>query len=134
MSITVKQISTMTLKNKDIDVIIKEQLQIIDEKIIQTDKSIGKNFILHNLPNMFPSIPNINKIDLQRIVYSSIITSLKNRGFDIKIVLDNNISIIYIEWKTELEEESLNIMNSIIKTNRINKEELDKIIQFKHSK
>ena len=45
MSVTVKQINELTLKNKDIDVMIKEQLQIIDDKLLHSDRLICNNCI-----------------------------------------------------------------------------------------
>lgn len=128
MSVTVKQISDMCIKNKDIDTLIKEQLQIIDDKLLHSDRSWGNNCITHTLPTTIIGIPSLDRQDVQRIIYSSIICSLEKRGFTVKIVLDEASSILYISWKSELDEISIKSMNSIIKNNRITKEELHSLV------
>lgn len=129
MSVTVKQITDLCMKNKDIETIIKEQLQIIDNKLLHSEKIWGSNCIIHSLPTTVIGITGLDRKDVQRIIYSSIICSLNNRGFTTKIVLDDVYSVLYICWTTELDRISINTMNSIIKNNRISKEELNNIIR-----
>lgn len=128
MSVTVKQITEMCIKNKDIDTLIKEQLQIIDDKLLHSDRSWGNNCITHSLPITMVGVSGLDRKDAQRIIYSSILCSLEKRGFTTKIVLDDSATTLYISWKSELDEESLNTMNTIIKTKRISKEDLHKLV------
>jgi len=129
MSVTVKQINDLSIKNKDIETFVKEQLQIIDDKLLHSDRSWGSNYLIHTLPNTLVGISGLDRIDAQRIIYSSIICSLEKRGFNTKIVLDENSSILYINWNTNLDTDSIDTMNSIIKKKRITKDELQKLIQ-----
>lgn len=128
MSVTVKQINDICMKNKDLETLVKEQLQIIDDKILHSDKSIGNNYITHYLPVTMPGLVGIERQDAQRIVYSSIICSLEKRGFNIKIVLNESSTILYIAWKAELNQGSLETMNKIIKSKLVTNTELQKII------
>lgn len=131
MSVTVKQINELCLKNKDLDTIIKEQLQMIDDKLLHSDRSIGNNCITHGLPTTMPSVVGVDRQDAQRIVYSSIMCSLEKRGFTVKISLNDAATILYISWKSEMDQESIEAMNSIIRSNRISKEELHTLVYKK---
>ena len=53
------------------------------------------------------------------MIYSKILKSLEKRGFEVKILLENDRTILYIIWISEYNIEELESMNSIIKTNRI---------------
>lgn len=132
MSVTVKQINEMCLKNKDLDAIIKEQLQIIDDKLLHSDRALGNNCITHSLPTTMPSIIGIDRQDSQRIVYSTIICSLEKRGFITKLVLNNVSTTLYIAWKSELNSDAINTMNSIIRTKLISKEQLHELVYKKN--
>lgn len=129
MSVTVKQINELSLRNKDLDTIIKEQLQILDDKILHSDRAIGNNFVIHSLPTTMPNVIGIDRQDAQRIVYSSIICSLEKRGFSAKMVLNSLSTTLYISWKSELDNQSVETMNSIIRNNLISTDELNKLVQ-----
>lgn len=131
MSVTVKQMNELCLKNKDLDTIIKEQLQIIDDKLLHSDRSIGNNCITHSLPTTMPGVVGIDRQDAQRIVYSSIICSLEKRGFTVKISLNDSSTILYVSWRSEMDKESIEVMNTIIRNNRISKEELHSLVYKK---
>ena len=131
MSVTVNQINELSLKNKDVDTMIKEQLQIIDDKLLNCDKYIGNNFIIHSLPTTMPSIVGIERQDAQRIVYSNIICSLEKRGFTVKLSLTDVAAVLYVSWKSELNANSVKAMNAIIKNNIISRTELNNLISEK---
>lgn len=131
MSITVKHVNDLCIKNKDIDTIVKEHLEIIDDKLLHSNQSFGNNFIIHYLPINIVGVPGLDKQDTQRIVYSSIICSLEKRGFDVKIVLEENYSMLYVNWKSRLNTDNINIMNTIIKDKLITKSELNNLLNNK---
>lgn len=128
MSVTVKQINEMCMKNKDLDTLVKEQLQIIDDKLLHSDRSLGNNCIVHGLPTTMPGIIGIDRQDAQRIVYSTIICSLEKRGFVVKIVLDDSSTLLYISWKATLDNDSIKSMNTIIGKNLITKKEIHNLV------
>jgi hypothetical protein len=131
MSVTVKQMNELCLRNKDLETIIKEQLQMIDDKLLHSDRSIGNNCITHSLPTTMPGVVGVDRQDAQRIVYSSIIYSLEKRGFVVKIVLSNSCTTLYISWKSEMDQKSVEAMNTIIRNNLITKEELHNLVYKK---
>ena len=132
MSVTVSLMNELCLKNKDLDTVIKEQLQIIDDKLLHSDRSIGNNFITHSLPITIPGVIGIDRQDAQRIIYSSIICSLQKRGFNTKIILNDSNTILYVSWKSELDTQSMETMNNIIRNCRISKEDLHNLM-YKNS-
>lgn len=116
MSITVSQLNKNAMKFKDLDSIIKEQLLLIDNKLLKKDKSWGTNVITHELPILFPGL---DKKNAQRVVYSNIIMSLDRRGFTVKILLEDTRTVLYIEWETNFSDSDINKMNSLINQKRI---------------
>ncbi len=132
MSVTVKQINELCLRNKDLETIIKEQLQMIDDKLLHSDRSLGNNCITHSLPTTMPSVVGVDRQDAQRIVYSSIICSLEKRGFTVKLVLGESATLLYVSWKSELDQNSIETMNSIIRNNLISKDEYHNLIYKKN--
>lgn len=128
MSVTVKQINELCLRNKDLDTIIKEQLQMIDDKLLHSDRSIGNNCIIHSLPSTMPGVVGIDRKDAQRVVYSSIIYSLEKRGFTVKISINDSSSILYVSWKSEIDKKSVDAMNSIIRNNLVSQEDIHNLV------
>lgn len=131
MSVTVKQINELCLRNKDLDTLIKEQLQMIDDKLLHSDRSIGNNCISHTLPTTMPSIIGIDRQDAQRIIYSTIICSLEKRGFTVRLYIDESTALMYISWKSEMDTDSTNTMNKIIRTKMVSKNEIHDLLYKK---
>ena len=127
MSITTKYLSKLSAKTKELDGIVREHLQIIDDKMLHSDKSWGRNVITHDLPTSF-IFPGLEKKDAQRMIYSQILKSLTKRGFETKILLETDRTILYIIWTSEYNTEELSLMNSIIKSNRIQISEVEAFI------
>ena len=50
----------------------------IDDKMLHSDKSWGRNVITHDLPTSF-IFPGLEKKDAQRMIYSQILKSLTNK-------------------------------------------------------
>lgn len=118
MSITAKQLNKAAIQNKDIDTIVKENLWIIDSKLLQSGLQIGKNTVAHELPvNM--NIAGLDKKNAQRVVYSTIMNSLMRRGFDVKILLEDTCTILYVSWTANISPEEVSAMNLIINKNRV---------------
>ena len=127
--ITVSRLSKSILKAKELENIIKEHLFIIDDKILKSNRTWGKNVITHELPITFNILGNDNKMDLQRLVYSAILKNLEKRGFTTKILLDSNKTVLYIIWICEYTPEELSSMDEIIKKNRISPDAVEAFIK-----
>ena len=129
--LTVSQLTRSTLKSKEVENMIKEQLFIIDEKLLKAKKSWGRNIVTHELPTIFTHISTGDRIDIQRFMYSTILKNLEKRGFDTKITLNSDITVLYIAWVCEYSKEEMENMDIIIKKNIISS---DNINEFIHKK
>ena len=127
MSITAKQLKQSGARGKDLDGIVREQLQILDDKLLRADRTWGRNVLLHDLPTQL-SLPGLDKKDAQRIVYSTILRSLDKRGFDVRIILETEKTTLCIGWMTDLNTEEIESMNVLIKEKRIYRADIDKFM------
>jgi hypothetical protein len=127
MSVTANQLSNSCARGKEIDAIVHEQLRIIDDRLLKAERRWGRNVLAYELPTSFPI--SLEKNDAQRIIYSAVLRSLDKRGFETKISLNAESSVIYIAWLTELDAEEVAAMNALIKSKLLADEE--KINTFK---
>jgi hypothetical protein len=127
MSITAKRLSKSGARGKQMDAIIREQLQIIDDKMLRAERTWGRNVVTHDLPTNL-AMPGLDKRDAQRIVYSAIIRSLTKRGFEIRLLLEESKSSLYAVWVTDLDTEEIQAMNQLLKGARITRDELPKFL------
>lgn len=111
MSVTVNQLNNDHF-DQLINTCIKEQLDIIDKKIIKLPKQLGVNSLVIDLPINFSNIP-FDKTVITIIVHKKIIDSLESRGFVVKLVRNNNSTInAIITWKTSIYSD-FDIQNAI---------------------
>ena len=98
-------------------------LKIINEKIIETYK-LGNEKLTIKVPNYFPNIPLDNNISYTYI-YSNCIKTLNKYGYNIKIHINKNITILFISWE-KYNDIEYNNMKDIIKKNLYNYEIINK--------
>ena len=128
--LTASKLSRLSVKIKELDTLIKEHLFIIDDKMLKSDKTWGRNVIAHELPTVF-IMPGVDRKDAQRLVYSSILKNLEKRGFDARILLENNKTILYIAWIGEHSKEDFDDMNRTILKNRIMPNQVEEFVNKK---
>jgi hypothetical protein len=128
MSVTAKNLSKSGARGKDLDAVVREQLQIIDDKLLRADRTWGRNVVVHDLPTVL-ALPGLDKKDAQRIVYSSILRSLDRRGFETRIILEDDFTKIAIAWMTDLDAEEVEAMNALIRAKRIQNGMLQDFVQ-----
>lgn len=124
MSITADQLNKSGARGKDLDVVVREHLQIIDDKLQRAEKAWGRNIVSYDLPTNF-SFPGLDKQNAQRLIYSSVISSLQKRNFVVRILLEPKKTVLYIEWVTSIDEKEVAAMNRLITDALILEEELD---------
>uniref|UniRef100_A0A6C0LLL4 Uncharacterized protein n=1 Tax=viral metagenome TaxID=1070528 RepID=A0A6C0LLL4_9ZZZZ len=107
--VTVSQISRSVLAGTTLNDIVREQLFIIDKKIIAIKKNIGENVLVYNLPVTFPNLQS-ERTDSRIIIYTHILKSLEKRGFEVKIKLSESQAIVTIKWTIGLSNEDLSTM------------------------
>ena len=128
MSVSAKQLSKSGARGKDLDAVVREHLQIIDDKLLKADRTWGRNVVTHDLPIVL-TLPGLDKKDAQRIVYSTILRSLDRRGFETRILLEPDFTTVYLAWMTDLDIEEVEAMNALIRAKRVQRGALDAFIQ-----
>lgn len=116
--ITVQQLSRSVLQGTVLNDIIREQLIIIDKKILGSAKQIGENKLTYDLPVTFTSEP-ANSTDTKIMVYFHIIKNLENRGYTVKLDLEKNKARIHIEWVIGLDRSNIEDMEKYLESKSI---------------
>jgi hypothetical protein len=116
MSVTASSLSKSGARGKDLSGVIRNQLDIIYDKCKRHERTWGKNVVSHDLPCNFV-MPGLAKKDAQRIVYSAIIRDLKEKEFEVALVLSDlpEKATIYVSWVTDLKVDEIEAMNKIIR-------------------
>ena len=124
MSVTAQQLSKSGAKGKELDAIVREQLLIIDDRLQRAERTWGRNIVSQDLPTNFV-LPGLEKRDAQRIIYTAVVRSLQERGFKVRLLLDSDITTVYLEWVTDLNSTEVDAMNRLIRTVRIGPDDLE---------
>ncbi len=105
MSLKASNLKANIADDKKIQREVREILEKIDDEIKQAHE-IHKKFVAVILPVTFTISQYISNSDAQRIIYFNILTSLIDRGFNVRINLKPKATIFEITWfsKEELLE------------------------------
>jgi len=118
MAVTAKQLSKSGARGRELDLIVREHLQIIDDRLLHSERSWGRNTLMYDLPVIF-ALPGLDKRDAQRIVYSAILRSLDKRGFETRILLEPDRTALCIAWMTDLDVDEVEAMSALIRAKRV---------------
>ena len=127
MAVTAKQLSKSGARGREIDLIVREQLQIIDDRLLHSERSWGRNVIMYELPLIF-ALPGLDKRDAQRIIYSAILRSLDKRGFETRIVLEADRTVLCVAWMTDLDVDEVEAMSALIRAKRVAPADLEPFV------
>jgi hypothetical protein len=130
MSVTASQLSRTGAKGKVLDKIVRDLLLIIDNKLLESEKTWGRNVVSVELPIDF-GLGRLDKKTAQRIIYSSIIRNLKDRGFEVRIFLTPEKTMLYVVWDVDVSDEEIKAMNAVIRSNIIRGEQLQEFLDGK---
>ncbi len=133
MSVTVKQLRQSGAKGRYLNASVHELLLYIDEKLLCANREWGRNVVPVELPTIY-GFPGLEKRDAQRIIYTAIIRSLKERGFGVKLLLESDKTVLYIQWDIELAANEVTAMNQLIQQVRIAPEEIDNLFLARRTK
>ncbi len=118
MAVTAEQVRHSIGMNGIMQGLVKDHLLRIDAIIEAHDRVLGINCVPYDLPVVL-EIPGMSTEDWQLILFSSLMKSLLDRGFTVKIRLAKESNVLYIAWVAEITEEELRAMRSIIRVNRV---------------
>jgi hypothetical protein len=90
------------IQRSHIDEILTDIVIDINSKL-KTAKSIGEHQIITNIPIVYP-IPNTCTKDAQRIIWSSLISLLKSKGYTVTMQQNNEHCRLKITWLTKTDE------------------------------
>ena len=124
MALRADQLKQTAISTSALESIVREQLRMIDTKIQNSDKTFGRNVVRVELETSF-SIPGLAKSEQQRYVYSKLLQSIAERGFEVKIVLDQTYTCLYIAYTLEFDQAQLDAMNTIIRNGSLRPEQVD---------
>ncbi len=114
MSVTAAQLSKSGARGKDLDAVVREQLLMIDDRLLRAERTWGRNVLRCDLPTNL-TFPGLNKKDAQRIIYSMIVRSLQDRGFGVRLLLQAEVTALFLEWHTDLSTEEVDAMMRLIR-------------------
>lgn len=114
MSITREKLSKSGAKSSDIEAIVRDQIRIIDEALMQHLRTWGRNTVEFLLPND-PGVRGLGVRDAQKLIYTQIMQSLEKRGFDVEIEISDKANYLYISWVTDLDPEEVKAMEKYIR-------------------
>lgn len=126
MAVTAKELCRSGGKGRALHAIVSDQLLLIDERLRGAATAWGRNSITVNLPIQF-SCPGFGKKDSQRIIYSMIIRSLRERGFEVRILLERMRTLLYVEWVADVSPGEVAAMNRLIQEAHITAPELSRL-------
>jgi len=120
------QISKWKISEKDIILVIKDQLAQINSQIITHPQQLGVNYIIYNLSNHI--FNGMSLIDSQRLLAVRLMKEIEDKGYGVRILLDKEPKLV-IKWFTIINKDDIDIMNDHIKTKRINEAELNEYLK-----
>ena len=112
MSVNAEQLKDGILTTGKISKIIFDQIEIIDGRLLKTDKKMGVNNLRHNMPILTPEA-GLTKEETQIFIYAAIIDSLTQRGFKVHLTFGPPVDFITVSWTARLDEK---IRDSCLKT------------------
>lgn len=116
MSLRPEALQTSVASIAALEAIVREQLAMIDTRIRESDRKMGRNVIVIDLTDNF-GIPGLDVREQQRFVYSSIISNLQKRGFETKIRLPTKrepTTSVYVAYTVEFNPEEVSAMSAVL--------------------
>jgi len=127
MAVTAKRLSQSGARGRELEAIVREHLQIIDDKLLHAERTWGRNTLVYDIPVTF-ALPGLDKRDAQRIIYSAILRSLDKRGFETRILLEDDRTAVCIAWMTDLDSREVEAMSALIRAKRVSSAGLEPFI------
>jgi hypothetical protein len=128
MSIKPCDLDAMTVNPTAVDRIARTQIAMIDSKLRVHECKWGRNVVSVPLELSYPGLPGTEDI-IQTIVYSSVISSLKKRGFEVAITLGVEATTLYIAWEKKMGERESAVMVKLLRDHHIRDTDVEQFYQ-----
>jgi hypothetical protein len=112
MSLRADTLKSNEAQKRAINVEVRQILEHIDDKL-KIEREDGTHGISVTVPIMF-SIPYMSNKNAQRIIYYKILKSLLDRGFEVKIKLEEKKSTFLITWVSAEELAEIEEQNALL--------------------
>lgn len=113
MSLTADSLQSSAGGTARMEAVARELLAMVDTKIREADRKFGLNIVTVDIASEF-NIPGLSKQDQQRFVYSSLIKSLKDRGFAARANLTESGTTLFVRFVIEFNQAEIDAMNKIV--------------------
>jgi hypothetical protein len=128
MTVKAADLSRASARSQDINCVLREQLRLIDDRLTRSVKIWGRNVVRYEVPTTF-GIIGLDKKNMQLIIYTEILQSLVNRGFEVRIFFEEQRTEIFIAWTIKISAEEAEAMKATIRSKRIEKDKIDDFIR-----
>lgn len=118
MSVTAIQLGRTGTRSKEIDTVVRDLIQTADVELGRHPKQWGRNVMPFTLPVNF-NFSGLERKDAQRVVYVAVARSLEDRGFTVRLAIDETTCTIFIEWVSDINEKEVAEMNQYLKQRQI---------------
>lgn len=118
MSITAVQLGRTGTRSKEIETVVRDLIQTADVALGRHPKGWGRNVMPFDLPVNF-NFSGLERKDAQRVVYVAVAQSLEERGFTVKILIEETICTMFIEWVSDIDTKEIAEMNRFLEQRQI---------------
>jgi len=125
MALTAKDLQKTGARGSEFNSVVRSQISLIDDQLHRAERHWGRNVVAFELTKNI-SIGGLKSTDAQRIVYSSLIKDYRDRGFEVRLLLEpDRPYMLYLAWVTDLNQAEVDAMNKVIGDARITPPELE---------
>lgn len=127
MSVTADQLGKTGTRSKEIEAVVHDLLLAIDSDLARHPRKWGRNVMMYELPSNF-AFPGLARKDAQRVVYCAVVKSLEERGFAVRILIEQTATRAFIEWASEIDHDEVDEMNRYLADHQILQTELQEFL------
>lgn len=113
MSLKADVLKENEVQKKSISREVKNILGHIDDKIKVAHEAGVRDPVKITVPINF-NIPYMSNKDSQRRIYYLLIKDLKERGFHVKVKLEENSTVFIVSWLSEQERDEIEYETAVI--------------------
>ena len=90
----------------------------IDRRLGTHPIAYGRNCLTHELPVTFPD-STLDRADAQRFLYSAVVAAYTERGFDCRLVIGRQKTILHLYWDVAISKELKADADRILRASRV---------------